>query len=244
MTTASQPRLLVFQHIQIEHPGIFRTFLEKDGINWDAVELDTGERIPDLSSYDGLWVMGGPMDVWQKEEHPWLVEEIAAIREAVVDRKMPYLGLCLGHQLMAEALGGTVGPAKTPEIGVLSVDLTEAGAESPFLRGVDPEVNCLQWHSAEVQDVPAPAQCLMSSDACYWQAMSYESHALSLQFHVEIEADTVRNWGQIPEYASALEKSLGSGALDDLDRQSQSVMQDMNHSAQRIYGNWMTSVYR
>jgi len=244
MTTKSHPRLLVFQHVKIEHPGIFRTFLDEDGISWDAVELDAGERIPDLSAYDGLWVMGGPMDVWQKEEHPWLVEEIAAIREAVVDHKMPYLGLCLGHQLMAEALGGTVGPAKTPEIGVLSVDLTEAGTKSSFLRGVDAKVDCLQWHSAEVQNVPAPTQCLMTSDACYWQAMSYEAHALSLQFHVEIEADTVRNWGEIPEYANALEKSLGAGALDDMDRRSQSVMSDMNQSAKCIYKNWMTTVYR
>ena len=68
-------RFLVFQHIAIEHPGIFRDFLKQDGIRWDAVELDEGQPIPDLRAYDALWVMGGPMDVWDVEENPWLIPE-------------------------------------------------------------------------------------------------------------------------------------------------------------------------
>ncbi len=234
-------RVLVFQHIAAEHPGIFRSFLKDDGIVWDAIELDENESIPDLGDYQALWVMGGPMDVWQKEQHPWLRPEIDAIREAVIERKMPYLGLCLGHQLLAEALGGEVGPSEQSEIGMLQVELTEAGAASPFMQGVDASVECLQWHSAEVKNVPAPAACLMSSDACQWQAMSYASHALGLQFHVEIESDTVGNWGQIPEYASALEQSLGKGALETMDKRSQAAMTQINATARRLYDNWMAT---
>src|SRR5215831_14740053 len=66
-------RFLVFQHIAIEHPGIFRDFFAADGIAWDAVELDAGEAIPSFDGYDALWVMGGPMDVWETDRHPWLV---------------------------------------------------------------------------------------------------------------------------------------------------------------------------
>ena len=109
------PRLLVFQHIALEHPGIFRDFLAEDGIEWDAVELDEGEAISDLGAYDGLWVMGGPMDVWEEEAHPWFVAQKAAIHEAVRDRGLPFFGLCLGHQLLADSLGGRVGKAATPE---------------------------------------------------------------------------------------------------------------------------------
>ena len=69
-----------------------------------------------------LWVMGGPMDVWDVVEHPWLVPEKAAIRKWVRDLERPYLGLCLGHQLLADALGGTCGPQRPPEIGVLDVE--------------------------------------------------------------------------------------------------------------------------
>ncbi|MGI9335456.1 MAG: type 1 glutamine amidotransferase, partial [Gammaproteobacteria bacterium] len=70
MNSTSKPRLLVFQHLDVEHPGIFREFLKQDAIEWRAVELDAGEPIPDLSDYDMLWVMGGPMDVWEEDEHP------------------------------------------------------------------------------------------------------------------------------------------------------------------------------
>ncbi len=80
---------LVFQHIAIEHPGIFRNQMTERGITWDAVELDEGEPIPSLDDYDGLLVMGGPMDVFEEDIHPWLIPEKAAIREAVGDRNMP-----------------------------------------------------------------------------------------------------------------------------------------------------------
>ena len=102
-------RILVFQHLSIEHPGIFRTFFEEDGHECVTVELDEGETMPDLKDFDTLWVMGGPMDVWQVAEYPWLIDEKSAIRKAVIDFKLPFMGICLGHQLLADALGGEVG---------------------------------------------------------------------------------------------------------------------------------------
>ena len=66
-------RILVFQHVDVEHPAIFRDFLAEDGVSWDAVELDRGEAIPALAGYDQLWAMCGPMDVWEEDRHPWLV---------------------------------------------------------------------------------------------------------------------------------------------------------------------------
>ena len=90
---SESPRLLVFQHLEVEHPGVFRDFLAADGIPWDVIELDAGAAIPDLERYAGLWVMGGPMDVWQVSEYPWLALELAAIRRAVVELRMPFLGI-------------------------------------------------------------------------------------------------------------------------------------------------------
>ncbi len=113
-------RVLVFQHIACEHPGIFRDFLKADGFTYDAVELDEA-RDSALDRYDALWVMGGPMDTWEEDQHPWLIAEKAAIREAVIDRRLPYFGLCLGHQLLAAALGGEVGKMAISEVGLLGV---------------------------------------------------------------------------------------------------------------------------
>ncbi|MFK7940078.1 MAG: type 1 glutamine amidotransferase [Roseovarius sp.] len=231
--------ILVLQHERVEHPGIFRDFLAEDGHTWDAVELDEGEPLPSLDGYDALWVMGGPMDTWQEDAHPWLKAEKAFIREAVEQRGMPYLGLCLGHQLLAEALGGTCEPAKTPEIGVHKVQLTEAGASGVLFDGLPEEFECLQWHSAEVTQLPDGAAVLATSPACAIQAMRWQTRAFSMQFHIEIEADTVDNWNNIPEYAGALDQAIGAGKVKELEAECASRMQTFNAMAERLYMNWL-----
>lgn len=237
-------RLLVFQHIAIEHPGIFRDFLAQDGVSWDAVELDAGEAIPSLDGYDALWVMGGPMDVWQEAEHPWFVAEKRAIREAVLDRAMPFLGVCLGHQLLASAVGGTVGPMRSPEVGILEVELTEAGAADPLLEGFPPRVRCLQWHGAEVTTPPAGAVVLARSAVTPVQAFRVGRHAYGLQYHVELTDHTVPEWSCVPEYEAALARSLGAAALPAFKAEAARLIPDFNRDARRLYDNFMTIARR
>ena len=232
-------RILVFQHVDVEHPAIFRDFLAEDGIAWDAVELDRGEAIPSLAGYDQLWAMGGPMDVWEEDRHPWLVAEKRAIREAVLERGMPYLGVCLGHQLLGAALGGEVGKAPRAEVGVLDVELTEAGRADPLFEGIADRFKALQWHGAEVRRAPPGATVLAHSPLCAVQAMRVGRRAYGMQYHCEIQPNTVGDWAVIPAYACALDDTLGKGSMPRLDAAAKAEMAAFNRDARRLYRNFM-----
>jgi GMP synthase-like glutamine amidotransferase len=237
-------RVLVFQHIPVEHPGIFRDFLAEDEISWDAIELDAGETIPNLDGYDALWVMGGPMDVWEEEKYPWLAEEKAAIREAVSERAMPFLGVCLGHQLLAAALGGRVAPMKAPEVGILDVRLAAPATHDRLFSGLASPIKCLQWHGAEVVQPPDNATVLASSPACAVQALRVGSRAYGLQYHVELTASTISDWGVVPVYQQSLERALGSGSMPRLDAEARLRMPIFNRDARCLYDNFMSLVVR
>ncbi len=231
--------LLVFQHIAIEHPGIFRDFFRDDGVRWTAVELDEGEPIPELRDFDALWVMGGPMDTWEEDAHPWLIPEKTAIRRAVTELNMPFLGICLGHQLLADALGGSVGPMAEAEVGILDVQLTEDDIGDPLFAGMPETGKCLQWHGAAVLEPPPGARVLVRSPACAVQAIGIGERAWGLQYHVELTPATVPEWGFVPAYAQALEATLGTDALGHFAAEAAQHMDTFNRDARRLYQNFM-----
>jgi GMP synthase-like glutamine amidotransferase len=230
-------RILVFQHVPVEHPGVFRDLWRDSGEEWQSVELDAGMAIPDLDDFDLLVVMGGPMDVWQEDIFPWLALEKASIRHWVKDLHRPFLGICLGHQLLAASLGGTVGLMERPEIGLGHVELTDAGRQDPLFAGFTRRTETFQWHGAEVSKLPDGAEILAANSACPVQAFRWGRHAYGLQYHVEITVSTVGEWNAIPEYRAGLERTLGVDGASRLDEAVSRELPRLQASARHLNDN-------
>jgi GMP synthase-like glutamine amidotransferase len=230
-------RALVFQHMDDEPPGLFGEFLSARGAAVDIVMLHRGEEIPSLAPYDFLLVMGGAMDIWETEANPWLVDEKRAIREWAINRNRPFLGICLGLQLLAEALGGKVGLSATAEVGVCDVKLSALGRRHGITRNLKPVMPVMQWHHAEIQKLPAGAEVLATSPTTRVQIMSVADVAVGTQFHAELNADLVERWAHIPQYIEWLEAALGARAYARVRARALPLMPHMAEMSRTLLTN-------
>jgi len=240
-------KILILQHIKIEDPGYIKDLMINDEAELTTIELDEGEKIPNnLQSYDAMFCMGGPMDTWMEKEHPWLIEEKKKIKEYVVDLKKPYLGFCLGCQLLGEVVGGKVVKSKIPEIGILDINFTKSKESDKIFSEFPNQIKSLQWHSYEVQGLENnnDVQLLASSPETKYQIFKYQNHAYGIQFHIEIKDTTVNEWGCVPEYKVALEKQLGKGALEKFDKAAQANMKNMNKYSEILYSKFKTDILK
>jgi len=237
--------ILVLQHINIEDPGFIKDLMIKDGVNITTIELDEGEKIPNnLNFFDGMLCMGGPMDTWMEKDFPWLIEEKKKIKEFVVELNKPYLGFCLGCQLLGEAIGGKVVKTNNPEIGMLDVNFLDKKKKDILFADFPEKITSLQWHSYEVQELEKnkDVTLIASSKETKYQIFRYKNNAYGIQFHIEIKDTTVNDWGCVPEYKSALENQLGQGALEKFDKDAKENMTNMNNYSKILYTNFKNDI--
>ena len=178
---------VILQHHPIEGPGSLSSWLARHATSTQIIRLYNGEVCPAPAVVDLLIVLGGPMSVNDEAKFPWLIAEKAFIRQ-VIDRNRPVLGICLGSQLIASALGAEVRPNREKEIGWLPIEGIAAG--TPLLFTI-PSTTVFHWHG-DTFDLPPGAILLARSVACAHQAFLYKENVLALQFHLETTPELVK----------------------------------------------------
>jgi GMP synthase (glutamine-hydrolysing) len=188
----------VIQHVPWEGPGLIERIGRERGFAFKTSRMDLGDSLPPASGIGGLVVMGGPIGVYEADHHPHLAAEMALIGECIREG-LPVLGVCLGSQLMAGALGARVFPGHGPEIGAGEVRLTAEGEADPVLGPSGPSIPTFHWHG-DTFDLPAGAVLLASSAAYPHQAFRAGARAYAFQFHVEVDRGLARAWApRLPE---------------------------------------------
>ncbi len=203
-----RPKVLVFQHVPFEPLGTLDPLLKDAGFRIRYVNFGREpEQRPELDRYEALIVLGGPMNADQINTYPNLLTEVEIIREAV-EQGMSVLGICLGAQLLAKALGGSVSRNEVREIGWYDVEMTEAGLSDPVLSTFAPTQEVFQWHEDGIT-LPPGCELLAGSPASPVQAFRFGDHAYGFQFHLEANRPLIERWLSGPAHAEALEDEIG-----------------------------------
>lgn len=235
-------RILALKHMACQNPGIFRDYARTRNVQFEEIDLHRGDSIPNIRNFDALWVMGGTMNVWEEQEFPWLKLEKQAIRKAF-DSAIPFFGICLGHQLLADALGGTVVPSQHVEIGSVPIEPTQDEAGHPLLSGLDRNTRWANVHTAEISVPPQDAKILAKSSVCANHAMAVGEHGYSVQFHPEVCQSTLSGWLSIPGIAPKIVELLGQQGFETFKTEIEANRRQTEKAAARLFDNWLSLVF-
>ncbi|HEY3277315.1 MAG TPA: type 1 glutamine amidotransferase [Syntrophorhabdaceae bacterium] len=186
-------KILITKHIEKEGGGLIEDFFREDGWDVAVVELGKGEELPDsIDEYGAVFVMGGPMNVYETSPYPFLEKEERVIRKCLI-AEIPLLGICLGAQLLAKTCGARVRKANHKEIGWYRLSLTEEGTEDELFKGLSRTLNVFQWHE-DTFEIPHGGTLLVHGRICRNQAFRVGRNAYGLQFHLEVTAAMIEEW--------------------------------------------------
>jgi GMP synthase-like glutamine amidotransferase len=184
-------RLHFIQHVPPENPGSILIWAKEKGHSVTHTIVYENEKFPDLQGFDWLVVMGGPMNIYEEEEHPWLADEKELINRSIAAGKV-VLGFCLGSQLIADVIGGKVTPNFQPEIGWMPIRWNERARADALFSFFPAAPIVFHWHYDTFSVLPREAEVLAESTACSHQAFVFRERVFGFQFHLENTSETLQ----------------------------------------------------
>jgi GMP synthase (glutamine-hydrolysing) len=228
-------RLLVFQHVASEPLGVLDPLLRASGMRIRYVNFARHPNTQvNVSKYSGLVVLGGPMNVDQSSRYPHLLHEIDIIKAALA-REIPVLGICLGAQLLAAALGASVHPNPVREIGWYPLTLSAAAASDPLFAHLGSEAEVFQWHAYTFTE-PSDSVHLASTTNCANQAFRFKDFAYGLQFHLEVDASLIERWLKHSELKHELEPLGGDAHAQRVQVETERYLLVSQARAKAVFG--------
>jgi GMP synthase (glutamine-hydrolysing) len=229
-------RVVAFRHVPHEGLGLIEPVLRQRGIEIVCADLyNEGAAVPLIRGTDGLIFMGGPMSA--NDPLPYLEREMHIMRDAA-GRGQAILGVCLGAQLLAKALGAGVRRNPLPEIGWFEIELTEAGAADPLLGAMNRTETVLHWHG-DTFDLPEGAVWLARSERCANQAFRVGTNSYGFQFHLETTPEMIADW-----CAQDMESAAQCGGTRELNTaiDPQHNRERLAYLAGLVFGRWSESL--
>jgi GMP synthase-like glutamine amidotransferase len=223
-------RIVVLQHEPETGLGAFGALLDETRVDYEIIDTLRG-RLPDAAAFDGAIALGGSLNAYD----PRLLEGRRWIRNGVL-RGLPFLGICLGGQLLASALGAGVERQAQPELGVHDIYLTDAARRDPLFADLPGRLAVFGWHEDRFE-LPPGAVPLAGSIACTYQAFRFAAAAYGLQFHPEVRAGDLANWARMPGYRRLLDAA--DVTPDHLAAELARVRPDPDTLARELLGHWL-----
>ena len=231
-------RLAVFQHVPYEILGTLDPLLRDAAFRIRYINFGRQpDARPDISRYHGLIILGGPMNCDQYDRHPHLETEIELIRQTIEEGK-PVLGICLGAQLVARALGARVMRNKTKEIGWYELNPTEAGHKDPLFAHFEDSQMIFQWHG-DTFDLPHGTIHLATSPDCQNQAFRYGDNVYGLQFHLEVDEAMILRWLHTPSMAREAVELGGAEHPKNIGKETKRHIDQSVALGNRVFGEFI-----
>jgi len=214
-------KVLILQHMQENPKGFVGNLLDEYHITHEVIDVEK-EALPDPTNYTAIIAFGGDQHVYDEHLYPYFTAEKVLLQQ-IIKQNIPFLGICLGGQLLAAALGGQVKLHTMTELGFFDVQLTEEGKRDPLFAGMPGYQKVFHWHE-DTFDLPAAAVLLATSENTQNQAFRYGQHAYGLQYHIEVDDTMLNTWLYTPAMQESMLETLGRDAYQALEKERLSQM--------------------